>query len=190
MHICVYGYRCARALKHRPKGQWAIYRNQFSPPSIWIQGPELRLTDMAARGFTHSAILIVPILPNFACYTHIFLKLSASSFNSSLQSKNIWDHFIFKTSLLPISFLFVLWLLFLLHYYILRLICLLILNNFLFIMCKCTHVCACAHVPCSTCTQLEVRKELWMWTKAMGSSQSQMWVLGTKREFSRTSKHS
>lgn len=145
MHICVYGYRCARALKHRPKGQWAIYRNQFSPSSIWIQGLELRLTDMAARGFTHSAILIVPILPNFACYTHFFLKLSASSFNSSLQSKNIWDHFIFKTSLLPISFLFVLWLLFLLHCYIRRLICLLILNNF-YLSCVSVHMCVPVHM--------------------------------------------
>lgn len=85
VHICVYGYRCARALKWRPKGQRTIYRNRFSPSSLWIQGLELRLTDMAASSFTHLAILIAPILPRFSCYTHFFfLNFPPFLFDSSL----------------------------------------------------------------------------------------------------------
>lgn len=127
------------------------------------------------------------------CMLHLFFFLNFPPFlfDSSLYSKDIWDHFIFKTSLLPISFLFILWLLFLLHCYVQRLICLLILNNFYLFICECTHMCVCA------CTVLhmhtvsrEVRRELWMWTEVMGSCQSQMWVLGTKCGFSRASKHS
>lgn len=78
-------------------------------------------------------------------HSFFFLNFLPFLFNSSLQSKNIWDHFIFKTSLLPISFLFVLWLLFLLHCYIRRLICLLILNNF-YLSCVSVRMCVYVHM--------------------------------------------
>lgn len=102
-----------------------------------------------------------------------FLNFPPFLFDSSLYSKDIWDHFIFKTSLLPISFLFILWLLFLLHCYVQRLICLFILNNFYLFICECTHMCVCACIMLHMHTvSREVRRELWMWTEVMGSCQS------------------
>lgn len=94
------------------------------------------------------------------CMLHsfFFLNFPPFLFDSSLYSKDIWDHFIFKTSLLPISFVFILWLLFLLHCYVQRLICLLILNYFIYSYVS-VHTCVCAHVPCSTCIQYLERLE-------------------------------